>query len=151
MERIVTIDPGERTGYATGVIYDGGDGVPEPRLEVSEHGVATIKDFALKLHEVAEGYDAIVYETWRLYPKAAQYMIGNDMQSSQMVGMIRLCAWVYNVPVVSQGADIKETALKTMPDWMHRRMAKSSEQHDKDALMHLWFYYWDKYVTAEAK
>lgn len=143
--RIIATDPGERTGWAHGLVDEAG------KLEVTGQGVSTIKDFGLKLVEVAGNYDVIIYETWRLYPEMAKRMIGNDMQPSQMVGMIRLAAWMHpNVRLVSQGARIKKTALKTMPDWMVERMTESSEQHDQDALMHLWYFYWREVICQQA-
>ena len=143
--RTLAIDPGERVGWAVGDANPNG-------LDILEQGVHPLKDFALKLGEVIANYDVVVYESWRLYPNAAKTMIGNDMQPSQLVGMIRYLGWLNpQVKMVVQGANIKETALKTMPEHIHERLAKSSEQHDQDAIMHLWFYWWDKYVRQEAK
>lgn len=121
-----------------------------PEFEVTAQGVSTLKDFALALHANFANYDVVVYETWRLYPEMGKRMVGNDMQPSQLVGMIRLCAWLNpKVKLVSQGANIKKTAMKTMPDWIKARMELSTEQHDQDALMHLWHYYWTNYWTPE--
>lgn len=140
--RVMAIDPGERTGWAIGEID------PEaPELTIVEQGVDQLRDFAFLLREKIEEVDVVVYETWRLYPHMARKLIGNDMQPSQLVGIIRFVSWLNpEVALVSQGATIKKTAFKTMPDDMKRRLANSSEQHDQDAVMHLWFYFWSKYV-----
>jgi hypothetical protein len=149
-ERILAIDPGERVGWAHGVADVtrlSGGGEPIHDLEITGQGVSPLKDFALKLGESIGNYDTVIYETWRLYPEMGKKMTGNDMQPAQLVGMIRYLAWTHpQVKLVSQGAAIKNTALKTMPEEISKRFKKSSEQHDKDALMHLWFYFWDRYA-----
>lgn len=144
--RILAIDPGERVGWARGTVQaDPDDGIS---LRIDGQGVHELKDFAIKLYESITNYDVVIYETWRLYPGMAKKMIGNDMQPSQLVGMIRLLAWVHpDVKLVSLGATVKNTAIKTQPDWLRDRVAKSTEEHDKDALHLLWYYYWKHYVT----
>lgn len=144
---VLAIDPGERVGWATGLIHPDPPGEP-PRLKVTNQGVHALKDFALKLYESYAKYDVVIYETWRLYPGMGKALVGNDMQPAQLVGMIRLCGWLNpKVKLVSQGASIKKTALRTMPAEIKDRFERSSEQHDQDALMHLWFYFWEKYVN----
>lgn len=145
MERVLAIDPGERVGWARGLINTE---TGEP-VEVSR-GVSSLKDFALALHKRIDNYDTVVYETWRLYASKAKEQAGSDMQSSQLVGMIRLCAWLHpKIKLVSQGAKIKKVSLVTMeknaPD-LYASLETSSEQHDQDALMHLWHYAWSNYA-----
>lgn len=143
--KTLAIDPGERVGWARGNVLPSG-------LEIMGQGVTPLKDFAMKLFTSISDYDVVVYESWRLYPAAAKAMIGNDMQPSQLVGMIRMMGWLHpSVKMVVQGANIKRTACKTMPDWLVERMGRSNEQHDQDALMHLWHYWWSENVLKEAK
>lgn len=143
--KTIAIDPGERVGWAVGELTEDG-------CDVTARGVSPLRDFALKLGEVYPDYDEIVVETWRLYPAAAKVMIGNDMQPSQLIGMIRYFGWIHGNPPVFQGANIKETALRTMPDDLKESLSLSSEQHDQDAVMHLWHRWWTKYVAnKEAK
>jgi hypothetical protein len=139
--RVIAIDPGERTGWATGTVRsEPGD---EPDISDLNQGVHPLRDFALGLHKNAHKYDVIAYETWRLYPGMAKRMIGNDMQPSQLVGIIRLQGWLHpNVQLVSLGATVKQIADKTMPDWLRDRKEQSSEEHDKDALDLLWYFAW---------
>ena len=48
------------------------------------------------------------------------------------------------------GPDQKEVAMASMPDWFRAIMdGESYEQHDKDALMHLWLYYFDNWFTGK--
>lgn len=140
MASVLAIDPGERVGWATGEVDEG--------LEVADHGVAPLRDFAIKLGESVSKYDVVIYETWRLRADVARKMVGNDFQPSQLIGIIRYLGWITpGVKLVSQGPQIKRTALKTMPIQIHRRMHLSSEQHDQDALMHLWYYAWKQKTT----
>jgi hypothetical protein len=148
--RVLALDPGERVGWATGVIDTGA----EPFLEVSNHGISFLKDMALKLHEVAGNYDVIVYETWRLRPNKAKAFIGNEFLSSQFIGMVRLCCWLNpGVKIVPQGPNTKSTADRYIahhqPDIQRRldAMPKAHDDgHDGDALRHLAFYYYDKFA-----
>ena len=140
--KVLATDPGERTGWVIGTI--GPDG-----LTIDERGVDGVRDFAQKLESLVRQVDVVVYEVWRLYRHKAKQLTGNDMQPSQVVGMIRYEAWKQQKKVVSQGAQIKSTALKTMPQGMQDQMAESSEQHDQDAVMHAWFYYWKNNAEPE--
>lgn len=181
--RVLAIDPGERVGYATGTIADGAvllqrdgraDGRPFAQivaedgplpeagvpyatrklLTVDTHGIATLKDFALKLFEVAGSYDVIVYETWRLRPAMARKFVGSDFPTVQLIGMIRAAAWINGVKLAAQGPDTKATADRTLAAGQHPDIAARiaaapkdhDEAHDTDALRHLWFYYWKGYV-----
>lgn len=142
--KVIAIDPGERTGWARATVVDGVIGEPV-------HGVSALQDFALKLGQVISDYDVVIYETWRLYPHMARKMIGNDMQPSQLVGIIRYLGWTNpGVKLVSQGANIKDYADKTMPEPWQERMAVASEEHDQDALRHLWYWYWRAFVVEDS-
>lgn len=143
MTVILALDPGERTGWAIGKVTEAGE------LTVQGQGVLPVREMGMWLYETLvqeKDIDVLVYETWRLYPHMAKKMVGNDMQPSQVIGMARLCAWLGGQDLVTQGATIKKTAMKTMPDEIKMRFGLSTEQHDQDALMHLWHHYWSKYV-----
>lgn len=137
---VLALDPGERTGWARADVQ------PDGSWQDIRQGVHALKDMALALDRNFRDYDLVIYETWRLYPHKAKAMIGNDMQPSQMVGIIRFLGWQYpDVQLVSQGASTKTTADKTMPEWLAERFTHSSEEHDRDALRHLWFWTWKNY------
>jgi len=139
--RVIAIDPGQRVGWATGVI----DPVA-PALTVKDQGVDSLKDFALRLEDGVEQFDVVVYEQWILFGHMAKKMVGNDMKSSQLIGMIRFICWHHGITPVVQPTTAKKTAVATMPDSVKARIALSTEQHDKDALMHLWFYFFKHYA-----
>lgn len=138
-ERVLIVDPGDRTGYARAVIEDG---------EITEvgQGVSPLKDFALALGKRFDTYDTVAYETWRLRPDMAKKMVGNDFQPVQLVGVIRFLAWQHpKVKLVSLAPNVKSTGRKVMPDVLRSRLEHSTEEHDKDALDLLSFYWWRNY------
>lgn len=158
-EKILAIDPGERVGWAVGLVWDDtytGELTPDPMVmtpafTVGNHGISGLKDFAVKLHEAAATYDTIVYESWRLYPGHARSSIGSDMQTSQLIGMIRLAAWLNpKVKLKAYNATVKKTARKTAPKVIEKIIDKEPKAHDDahnvDALLLLWHYYWESYV-----
>jgi hypothetical protein len=150
MERVLAIDPGERVGWARGVMYHGGD---DPSCGFGDivQGVTPLKDFALKLGKVIGEYDTVVYETWRLYPHMAKKLVGNDMQSSQLVGIIRYLVWATpQVKLVSQGANVKDMADSAYGAWLAPRFELSTEEHDKDALRPLRWYGHGRYAGEPA-
>lgn len=149
--KVLAIDPGEKVGWARGCVQPNA-------FELEDHGIADLKPFALKLYDAIADYDAVVYETWRLYAGHAKKMIGNDMQTSQLVGMIRMAAWLNpEVKLVGQSASIKETADKTaaamcpeVSDLLAKEPGTHDDAHDMDAVRHLWYWHWSKHIK-EAK
>ena len=133
---VVAFDPGERTGWAV-ARFDPDD---LDSFEILDQGVWTVVECMDGLGQLLERADVVVYETWRLYETHALAMIGNDMQPSQVVGMIRYEARQQDKTTRSQGANIKSMALSTTPPWVVKHMALSSEKHDQDAILHAWHY-----------
>jgi hypothetical protein len=134
-------DPGERTGVV--VVAVAADFNPQAAtpdgFAIVDQDVWPVRAVGTNLASWMRPCDVVAYETWRLYKTHALAMIGNDMQPSQVVGMIRYEAWRQNKKLVSNGALVKNPALKTMPGWLKTHMEKSSEQHDQDAIMHAWY------------
>lgn len=137
-DRVLVIDPGDRTGWAVADVWSDGT------FEVIEQGVTPLKDFAIKLYEAAPKYDVLIYETWRLRADMAKKMVGNDFQASQLIGMIRLLAWIHKIKLHSLAPGVKKTGRKVMPEAVVQRLLLSSEEHDKDALDLLSYYAWEK-------
>lgn len=139
-ERVLVIDPGDRVGWARCEISE--------KLIVPEtvvHGVTPLKDFAMALGKSANTYDVFAYETWRLRPDKAKAMVGNDFQPVQLIGIVRFLAWTHGTRLVSIGPNMKKTGRKVMPDFLRERLSFSSEEHDKDALDLLAYYWWEAY------
>lgn len=145
--KLLAIDPGEKVGWA--VVIASPD-----TFNVASYGITPLKDFALKLGDVYGSYDEVVYEQWRLRPSKARVLSGNDMQPSQLVGMIRYIGWLSpNVKLVGQAPSIMTTARKTMNDEVRALVEGAPATHDEahyaDALLHAWHRVWRKYVTQQ--
>jgi hypothetical protein len=145
-------DPGERTGVVTVRVerdFEPRTATPESFLIIDQE-VLTVDGCFRDLRDLIRPVQVVVYEAWRLYPTHAEEMVGNEMVPSQVVGMIRYVAKQFPKQIVSNGAEVKKVAVATMPDWLKAHMAKSSEQHDQDAIMHAWFYAVERYYQEEA-
>jgi hypothetical protein len=155
-ERVIAIDPGERAGWAAAI-------VEENRISSIEHGVLAQTEMALELArcqgiqptedpplQLWRQYGVIVYETWRPRPKngSMNWIQGNQLLSAQLVGQIRLLGRLSGAKLVGYGPDKKTVALASMPGALRARMDGCHEQHDQDALMHLWMYAWDNWATT---
>jgi hypothetical protein len=157
--KVLALDPGERVGWATGVIEDG-FGIPgTASLTVTDHGMAYLKDMALAVYRsvvLEKKYDVVVYERWTLTPKGAKVLIGNPMAWCQFIGMVRLCGWISGTKVVGQYPAAMRSARKSATGQpcgadVLERVAKADsvshdDGHDGSALLHLWHYYFEKYV-----
>ncbi len=143
---IVSLDPGERTGWATLAMS-------ENRLEIVEHGVLSVREMGFWLAETMPRYHACVIETWRPRPKGGSmnWIQGNQLLPVHVIGMARLCAWRSGTQIVNFGPDRKHVWERTLPDEFKARMKGSNEQHDQDALLHGWGYFWTNWVTDPTK
>jgi len=148
-ERVIVIDPGERVGWCRCHITDG-ELVPET-FKVAVH---PLKQFAEALigativPAACEGeveYDTLVYEKWALYAGKAQALIGSEMPSSQLVGIIRACAWISGAKLRQLPASGKGTGLKVMPDWLRAKRAACTEEHSRDSCELLSLYHHKTY------
>ena len=135
-EHILAIDPGHETGWARGMILN-------DRLTVTGHGWTPWKEFVMALYNTKEEYDTIVYESWRLRAAEARSLIGSDLQSSQAIGAIKLVAWTRGIKLVTQEPSDKSTANR----WIAAAgitLPKSDVEHNRDALRHLYYYYFNQ-------
>lgn len=156
--RVLALDPGERVGWARGVV------VPrsvehDDELVVEDHGIAFLKDAALAVHKavvIENRIDVVVFEKWVLTARGAKVSVGSDMQSSQFVGMVRMCGWLNpRVQLVGQMPANKTSATKSMRSHpsgvkIQERIAKlpksHDDAHDGDALLHLWHFFFERFV-----
>lgn len=136
---LAAFDPGERTGYCVVRVGTTFDPTTGQDFAIDEQGVLMVREVGDELKRIVGRVQRVTYETWRLYEAFALAMVGNDMQPSQVVGMIRYETWQQQKKIESHGAHTKKVALATMPDWLLHHLTKSSEQHDQDAIMHAWF------------
>jgi hypothetical protein len=142
--RVLAIDPGEKCGYATGEITDG-------KLELLTYGIADLKDMALKTHEVISNYDVLVVESYRISATHVKHHIGSDVPTLQVIGALRLCAWLNpKVRIVMQAPAIKSTANATMPPELQKIIDAAPKAHDQahhtDAIRHLHHFWWKRHA-----
>lgn len=140
MMKIMAIDPGENTGWATGVIEDG-------KLEVLSHGYTPWQEFVIqfaeRMLEDKPPYDMVVYESWRLRRSSAMDLVGSDLQSSQCIGGIKLAVWLANKNGHHVRIRNQEPAIKNVIDSMKGGkdyLPKSDKEHPRDAVRHMWYY-----------
>lgn len=143
---VLAIDPGEKAGWAHGVI----DTERPNDLRIAGHSILPLWSLVnmlsrgRRLH--ISKFDVVIYETWRLSAAHAKDLIGSDMQTSQLIGIIRFLARQHNVKLVSQGPKdwhVGETVAPPNVKAILATLPKShDESHDGPALCHLakwWF------------
>jgi hypothetical protein len=166
--KVLAIDPGERVGWAHGVIEE--ESVPDlsnldqlstedpvpyvdrMQLRVTGHGITVAKPFILKLAQVMGDYDVVVYERWTLAAGMAKQLAGSEMATSQVIGQIRYLSWLTpGVQLVGQFPKEMRTARKTAPreilDIIDSLPGAHDDSHDESALLHLWRYFQKRYTT----
>jgi hypothetical protein len=159
--RILAVDPGERVGWCTATVtpwrYDNPGG--EPRLDVTAHGIAFLKDAAMQVYKAVvleDRIDVVVYETFILTARGGKTMVGSDLQTAQFVGMVRMAAWLNpRVQLVAQGTGAMRSADKSMRahpsgaimQGLIDKLPKAhDESHDGSAMRHAWTYFFERYV-----
>jgi hypothetical protein len=167
MEHVIATDPGGRSGWASAaMVPDGfeltGSGVLRedfmPDFFGAEQGVQALprasRAEAARLDLSFQGptYDVFVYESW--YPRpdengSMQWIQGDNLAEAQQIGALRWIARASGAKIVTQHPSDKTMATATMPDVLKVLDRDSSEQHDRDARMHLWLYFWRNWFTGE--
>jgi hypothetical protein len=89
-------------------------------------------------------FDVFVYESW--YPReengGMDWIKGSPLSAAQQIGALRWIARASGAKVVTQHPSDKPVAVATMPKVFSTLNRDSNEQHDQDARMHLWLYFW---------
>lgn len=143
---ILAIDPGEKVGWAHGWVRHS-DGT----LVVQGHGIQPLWPFAAQLEDDLEweAYSVVIYERWRLSAAHAKALIGNDMQTSQLIGVIRFLARRAGVKLVAQDPKDwhhgKTVAPPTVSSILDTLPKSHDESHDGPALCHLAHYWFVNY------
>ena len=142
-QRVLALDPGERVGMAWCRMS------PDRMARVKTNVLPWV-DCAHWLVEHRHDFDVTVYETWipRRINGTMDWIEGDALISAQFVGQLKLAAWLGEQRLKSYGPINKEAFQSSMPARLRRRQAASSEQHDKDALMHLWGYYFENWMDT---
>lgn len=140
--RLIGIDPGVSTGWATALILN-------DAMYVEDSGWGPWRPFAMRFHDrmlnfEKEGFDVVVVEDWRLTKKGRDVLLGSDLPSSQCLGCVRLAYDLarrggHRPRLVLQQPSTKSVVNGWMgagADWL----PDSPVDHNKDAIRHLWYY-----------
>jgi hypothetical protein len=164
--RVLSLDPGERVGWARADVHEDGTWTD------LRHGITPLRDMAIAVadsfgiaaeyfskSDVCGGseYDVVIVEDWRLRPAEAKHFVGSSFPSVQFIGAVRLCCWLSGTKLVMQGASTKKTADKSMAALRPDLYAKVTtprahdDAHDMDAIRHLWFHTFKHYPVEIRK
>lgn len=156
-EHVIALDPGGRSGWASARM-------DVDRLELTGTGVMRQDQMARWLAnqqdvgqmgdrewpEFHPEFDVIVAESWR--PRrinGSMNWIENDpLLSAQHLGQIRLIADLSGAKYVEYAPAQKPTWVASMPTVFGTLDEDSNEQHDIDARMHLWGYFFENWFTG---
>lgn len=130
MKRLA-IDPGDKhVGWA----YDGPAGIDAGEWKPTE------STDQLTFLLTKDAIDEVIVEEFRLYQQEYANQTWSPMQTSQLIGAIKLiCHW-FRIPVVEQGAYIKKPTRAKMKA---RGIAHHPGSiHSRDAELHLYYRKW---------
>lgn len=157
MEHVIAMDPGGRSGWASAIMSENqlvmtGTGVlrqdeMEPWFAVQQRVTGPV--VSAKLRGVAlkqrPAFNVFVYESW--YPRRdhqgrMDWIEGNTLDEAQHIGALKFIATASGARIVTQHPSDKPQAVATMPERLKALDQDSNEQHDQDARMHLWLYFY---------
>ena len=160
-ESVIALDPGGRSGWASALMSEDklvltGGGVMRQDLMarwLADQQVVAAASLPASVQRMAKEmavYGVIVCESWRPFPKdgSMAWIQGDPLLSAQHVGQIRLIADLSGARYVEQPPSSKTMYTASMPKKLLDLDVYSSEQHDKDARMHLWGYFKENWFTA---
>jgi hypothetical protein len=125
-KHVMAIDPG---GAHVGVAsWHGGDGIKATEIAAE----LWLPIFAAGIMHV----DVAVIEKFVLYPSKAKSQAWSPMATSEMIGAMKWIAQRAHVPVVEQGADIKNPTRRQCKA-RHLKWKDNKSGHASDAILHL--------------
>lgn len=159
-EHVIALDPGGRSGWASARMSEDqleltGGGVLRQdymaRWFAEKQAVFFTHNDPRRLQAYDKLFDVMVYETW--YPReengSMEWIKGDPLLTPQHIGQLRLVADMSGTKIVDQHPTDKPMAVATMPANLHDVDKWSNEQHDQDARMHLWLYFWRNWFTTK--
>jgi hypothetical protein len=148
MEHVLACDPGGRSGWASARMGPDhfeftGSGVLREDLMPDWFASQQIGTFGPVKRR--REFDVFVYESW--YPRRdsqgkMDWIEGSPLAAAQQIGALRWIARASGAKIVTQHPSDKPIAIATMPNSFRTLDRDSNEQHDQDARMHLWLYFW---------
>lgn len=127
--KILAIDPGETSGVC---IFE------NPKKFKTLSIGKSFKDIADLIYKVKP--DLVVYERFTLYPSHAKALVWDEMYTSQTIGVIRYVCELKEIPAHAQSASNKEYVV-------YPKNYKFSNDHEKDAYGHAWYFYMKKVAS----
>jgi len=165
-EHVLACDPGGRSGWASAQMSEDyfrltGSGVLREDLmpdrfaewqtvSTLRNPTPTLEEYLPILHKPT--FDVFVYESW--YPRrdktsgSMDWIESSPLTSVQQIGALRWIARASGAKIVTQHPSDKPIASATMPKALLALDRDSNEQHDQDARMHLWLYFWRNWFNG---
>jgi hypothetical protein len=165
-EHVLACDPGGRSGWASARMSEDsfeftGSGVlredlmPDRFAEWQTVGTLrnptpTLEEYLPILHRPT--FDVLVYESW--YPRRDKqgkmdWIESSPLMAVQQIGALRWIARASGATIITQNPSDKPIAQATMPEALLVLDRDSNEQHDQDARMHLWLYFWRNWFVGK--
>lgn len=157
-EHVFACDPGGRSGWASARM-------DKDRFEFTGSGVLRedlMPDWFAKQQQVGirpskhllPEFDVMVYESW--YPRRddegkMDWIEGAALMPVQQIGALRWIASASGAKIITQHPFDKPIAVATMPEVFKALNRDSNEQHDQDARMHLWLYFWRNWFEGSVR
>jgi hypothetical protein len=160
MEHVVAFDPGGRSGWASAKMDSDhfeftGSGVLREDFMPDWFADQQRITYDLRVDpQRFRVFDVMVYESW--YPRRddqgkMDWIENNPLMAAQQIGALRWIARASHAKIVTQHPKDKPIAVATMPKVFADLDKDSNEQHDKDARMHLWLYFWRNWFEGNAR
>lgn len=156
-EHVFACDPGGRSGWASARMSSDrfeftGSGVL--REDLMPDWFAEQQNVGFGIIDNAPNFSAMVYESW--YPRRddqgkMDWIEGAALMPVQQIGALRWIARASGAKIVTQHPSDKPIAVATMPEVLKLLDRDSTEQHDQDARMHLWLYFWRNWFEGSVK
>lgn len=141
--RVLTLDPGESTGWCLGTISS------EPQKTLVPIVGGTCARNHIEVAELIESIhpDILVFERFNLYPGMAKSLSWNSFYPCEVIGVIRYTCDRLKIRYVEQAPGVKKfsgyTTKATTPGWS--TLKETGEQrvteHTWDALLHLHYFF----------
>lgn len=135
--RVIAIDPGgAHVGWCEALVFD--DGV----VDVDHIAELTPQGATHAAERVFPNADVVVIESFRLYPDKAKMLVGSEMETSQLIGVLKYLARKHGCKLVMQPASIKvpTESLMRHRGVRHSAITQRVGGHAKDAETHLFQY-----------
>lgn len=161
-EHVLAMDPGGRSGWATGwmgrdLLVVGPSGVFRQDTMFTKiaawQSIGRMDPSARNPDAGPPEFDMIVNESWR--PRringSMEWIEGDPLLSAQHVGQIRGLAILSGARYIEQSPTLKNTYRASYPEALKDLDRISNEQHDQDARLHLWGYFFTNWFTGSMK